>query len=103
MSDIKTLKIGYDLSRDYGLLFDKLCEGYCIVGFVDYNFTSLKDKYPPSRDVVSIKRRAEFVISIGVRGIQYGGIECWHKYQGKERDVFIKECESLNLEWVNIN
>lgn len=82
----------YTLSRDYARLFDLLCTGQVLVGWVRYS-ESL-------RDVVKIERRAEFDIYIGVRGICYTDLGTFDREKGEERDVFAARCESVDLEWI---
>ncbi|MEM1339805.1 MAG: hypothetical protein AAGF96_18740 [Bacteroidota bacterium] len=93
------MKTNYNLSKDYKQLFALLLEGVTAVGFVDYSLHG--DNLHPSRDVVKIYRNASFDIRIGSRGIQYGGVDPYWKEIDKEKSVFIKECERMNLQFIN--
>jgi hypothetical protein len=90
----------YKLSKDYNLLFDKLVVGEELVGFVDYQFTSLKGKYDPSRDVCKIIRKGQFDINLGARGISYGSISELFSDTHSELELFVLECKRLNLLWI---
>jgi len=87
----------YTLSKDYEKLWSFVENGHEPICFVDYKWTETQIL----RDVARIRRHNAFKIQIGVRGIQYGGVEYWYKDEYKtEREAFISECKSLNLEWV---
>lgn len=95
----------YNLSKDYGLLFEYLQLGFEAACFVDKKFDIGKRKRT-FRDIARVRRNGEFEIDIGVRGISYGSIMSHHKYESynpsglSEKEVFRLECERLNLEWI---
>jgi len=88
----------YQFSRDYSRLFDLICDGQVIAGWVDYG--TKHGMNPPLRDVVKIERRAPFDIYIGVRGICYTDLGAHDREKGQEREVFTERCKSVNLEWI---
>jgi hypothetical protein len=82
----------YNLSIDYDGLFNVLCSGEAVAGFVLYE--------GQLTDVCQLLRRGEFDIFIGARGIQYGGLYPYMRKHGNEREVFIKHCENIGLKWI---
>jgi hypothetical protein len=90
----------YFLSKEYKVLYDLLCEGYEIAAFVDYQFKSLEGKYPPSRDICRVRRRSEYDIDFGARGISYGSVSSYFKDKKTEFELFLSECERMNVEWI---
>jgi hypothetical protein len=89
----------YSLSKDYKRLYELLCAGHTIVGFVDYDRHG--DNVEPIRDVVKIVRRREFDIMIGVRGCSYGDVFPYMKKTLSELEVLVSVCTVNNLEWVS--
>ena len=79
-------------------MFSYLIMGNDIFCLVDYDF--YKDGKEPIRDVCRCRRFKEFDISFGSRGIGYGSVNYWEKDRGTEKELFIRQCESMNLEWV---
>lgn len=86
----------YKLSKDYGHLFDLLCQGKTVAAFVDYAQSLTENE----RDICKLVRHAPFDIFIGVRGTSYGGLYQFHSKYGDEREVFIHHCNGINLEWI---
>lgn len=80
------------------MLFDLICEGQIIVGFVDYKWSDKRI----SRDVCKIIRHEENRISIGSRGMGYGSVDPWEIDVGcdSEKDYFVSVCKAINLEWI---
>lgn len=95
------MKIQYALSKDFDKLYDLICEGNTVVGFVDYKF-QLDGKV--FRDVCKITRYKENNINIGARGMRYGSVDDFDLYLDThtERSVFISVCIYCNLEWIII-
>lgn len=91
----------YNLSKDYELLYTKICAGSEIACFVNYNFRSLEGKYPPSRDICLIRRRKEYNIDFLARGISYGGVDDFAKNKYSEKELFLSECKRMNVEWID--
>lgn len=89
----------YNLSKDYSRLFELICNDVKVPCYVDYRFSN--DDKKSSRDICQCKRWNEYDIKIGARGIQYGGVDVWCKDRGTERDLFVQECERMNLEWID--
>ena len=84
-------------SRDYNHLYKLISKGKQIIPcFVDHTF---RDDSKIYRDVACVKMRPDTTISIGVRGIQYGGVDSWHLKDNNGLELFIIECERLNLEF----
>lgn len=91
----------YSLSRNYTELHALLVEGYEIPCFVDYSYRDQDERV--YRDICRVRRRAEFDISFGARGIGYGDISSWHKENGKrEIDCFADLCKDLNVEFIEV-
>ncbi len=82
----------YQTSKDYSRLYDLICEGIEIACYVDYD--------SEFRDICRCRKFAEYDILFSVRGCIYSQISEWHKNMGSEKDVFIQECDSLNVEWI---
>lgn len=84
-------------SKDYETLYQLILDGNIVPAFVDYNF---RGEGPVVRDVCKIQRRGDYEISIGVRGMCYVEIYPFNQPQGDEKELFIKDCQNLNLGWV---
>lgn len=91
----------YNLSKDYELLYNKVCEWNEIACFVNYSFRSLEGKYPPSRDICLIRRRKKYDIDFLARGISYGGVSDFGKNTHSEKSLFLSECERMDVEWID--
>lgn len=83
-------------SKDYKKLFQFIVDGNTAVAYVDYDYRDGE----VARDICKVERRGEFFINIGVRGMAYGNVFEFQREEGTEEELFIKECEGLNLEWV---
>jgi hypothetical protein len=91
----------YKMSRNYSELFELICNGHEIPCFVDYSYRDNDERV--YRDICSVRRRAEFDISFGARGIGYGDVSSWHKENGgREIDVFVNLCKTLNVEFIEL-
>ena len=89
----------YKMSRNYSELFELICNGHEIPCFVDYSYLDNDERV--YRDICRVRRRGEFDISFGARGIGYGDISSWHKGNGeRELDAFVRLCEMLNVEFI---
>jgi hypothetical protein len=87
----------YNTSRGYHGLYQLVLAGVQIMAYADYSYHP-GDK--PLRDAVVIRRLGKYDIKIVARGIEYGSVSPWHKDQGTEEALFIKQCKRLNLEWI---
>lgn len=87
----------YRTSKDYERLYGLLVKGHDAVGFVDFKF---RDEGNVMRDVCSIKRRGEYEIHFGVRGIGYASVYPFMREDGSEKDLFVGACQAVNLEWI---
>jgi hypothetical protein len=86
------------MSKDYCALYDLLCEGRDAFCLVDMSFTNPDHV---CRDVARVRRREEWRIDIGARGIGYGDVTPYGKNRhATERDALVKECKRMNLEWI---
>ena len=100
------MKTPYKLSKDYTALFELLCKGYELAGYVDYD--SMKDGKHILRDIVKIKRHSAWDIMFSVRGCQYGGVSKWHGEEmqfakvkvSSELEAFKLAAEICNLEFI---
>lgn len=90
----------YHLSRDYSKLYELICRGFRMAGWVD-SFNRIDPDETPLRDICEIRREEEYQIMISARGTGYGNVWPFMKDEGEERDLFIKICESCNLEWID--
>lgn len=88
----------YRLSKNYRILFALISAGEIIAAFVDYEL--IEDEM--LRDLCKVQRHGPYQIRIGVRGMQYGGLERFNEEDGDEKELFIAQCKALNLEWVCI-
>ena len=86
----------YKLSRNYKKLFQMICDGHVVPAFVDYDI----DDDSVCRDICKVERLDPYDIFIGVRGHSYGTIYPFMERHGAEENVFIRRCESVNLEWI---
>ena len=86
----------YKISRDYENLFELICKGFIVAAFVDYKFSDGQ----LARDICKIQRLEEWRIMIGVRGMSYGDIYPFDADHGTELEVFKRNCERMNLEWI---
>lgn len=84
------------ISKDYTLLFDKISKGEIVPCFVDYYFSDIKT---PQRDIAQIKMFKDQRIMIGVRGMQYGGVDDFALDGRTVLKAFTDECNRLNLEY----
>lgn len=86
------------MSKDYCALYDLLCEGRDAFCLVDMSFTNPDHV---CRDVARVRRREEWRIDIGARGIGYGDVTPYGKNRhATERDALVEECKRMNLEWI---
>ncbi len=83
----------YKLSKDYKHLYNLICNGYIVAGFVDY---TIREAIKPYRDIVKIERREPYYIDIGVRGISYGSVHKFMEKEGEEETIFIKHCKKAD-------
>ncbi|MEH0153756.1 hypothetical protein V6R21_06380 [Limibacter armeniacum] len=81
----------YNLSKDYNTLYQHVCDGKVAACFVDYD---------GFRDICQIIKYRDYDISICCRGIGYGNVRTFHRKRGTEKELFIAQCEKLNLEWI---
>jgi len=88
----------YTLSKDYEKLYELICQGHIAACFVDYSY---RDDSKPFRDIAKIRRFEEYDIQVGARGIEYGSIRTFHKEEGTEKQLFIQQCQRMNLEWID--
>ncbi len=68
-----------------------------IVCWVNYTWRMKNEQGETLRDICSIMGR---VMGFNARGVGYGGSELWIG-RDDERNVFIEECERLNVEWLD--
>jgi len=52
------------------------------------------------RDFVRVVKLDFYDIIIGVRGCTFGNVSLFQRKEDTEANLFIKECERLNLEWI---
>lgn len=96
-----------NVSRNYKELYNLLIEigepenGYGIPCYVDYSMDRNNPDTRKLRDIAAAKfwpKQKSF--SIGARGIGYSDIEFNRYNHFPSMAEFIKECERMNLEWV---
>lgn len=85
----------YVMSRDYDLLYKMLCGGMEVPCYVDY-----ERGINLIRDFCRARRLKPYYIIIGVRGIQYGGIDSYQDSEGPELNLLTSECKRMNLEFI---
>jgi len=86
----------YELSKDYNKLYELICDGQIVAGFVDYDGCD-----EIQRDIAMILRHKEFDISILVRGTTYASVWGYErKTRISEQELFIRACQRTNLEWI---
>lgn len=77
----------YNLSTNYDILFNLICEGKVIAAFC-------------GSDICKVIRYGEYDIKITARGTLYNGVCKYHREDGQERDVFKQKCETIDLKWI---
>ena len=90
----------YSLSKDYGKLFQLICEGQKIAAWSD-TFRMKDAEGNPYRDICEVRRSGDFEIMISSRGNGYGNVWPFMKDEGEEEDLFVKVCKRCNLEWID--
>lgn len=84
----------YSLSQDYDALYEHMMAGGEALGFVDEEFldhNAIVFKTAVERSPFSMQEQ-----NGTVRVLMRGGICFW-----TARDVFVRECKILNLEWID--
>lgn len=96
--------IAYNLSYDYKKLYQFVCSGFVIVGFVDYKDKIGNEEYF-FRDVCQIRKLGEFEIHFFSRGKNYGSIDQnlrdWKKGITEE-ELFCLVCKTHNLGFIDL-
>lgn len=89
-------------STDYDALWHFICAGHEALAFVDYRFMGEPEGYKPWRDAAKVTRRGPYQINIGARGISYAGAyESDAPQWPDEKELFVKICQNINLEWAS--
>lgn len=87
----------YKLSKDYKLLYE-LIQKENVVCFVNYDFRRNNTDFV--RDICQCKKKATEIVFVS-RGHEYGSISDWNiDEKHSELDLFVQECQSLNVEFV---
>ncbi len=89
------MKKYYKLSKDYDKLFGLISEGYEIAAFIENCLNQVC-----VMDICSVRRDGEYSVSISCRGTTYGNIYPFHEDDGSEKELFIRLCKKINLEWI---
>lgn len=93
----------YSFSQDYKKLHSMLILGFEAFCFVDeHTWVGNEEFTIPDRPAI-IRRFEKYEIQIVSSGVQFGGVKRFQSKRGKEIDLFIKQCEGLNLRWVEPN
>lgn len=100
ITDLKTQKIPYALSKDYSELYNLICEGNEVACFVRVYFDRDKNIERSCLDIAIVRRLEEYHINIFARGNGYGSVDPWHKEDGQEIELFKKLCEANDLGWI---
>lgn len=79
----------YKTSTDYERLYELVKDGLEAVVYIPSN---------KKMDIARIRRFKEKDIIISVSGTQYGGVSAYE--EGSEKELFIKDCKCLNLEYI---
>jgi hypothetical protein len=90
----------YQLSTDYGRLYQLICQGHRIAAWAD-SFSLFDEEGNPLRDICEVRRHSEFVINISVRGNSYGCVYRSMANDYKESEAFEKVCRTCNLQWID--
>lgn len=97
----------YCLSTDYALLYQWLCDGLTVVGFVDHESAQLSElSGTPRRDVCMIRRDAAWTITAWGRGIAYLSLYPWsaegmhNPHQFSEAEMLAADCRQLRLSFL---
>ncbi|MCY9861532.1 hypothetical protein OTK49_03245 [Vibrio coralliirubri] len=93
-------ELNYNLCTDYKQLFSRVCSGEIIAGFVDYTSIDVNKVY---RDICKIRLNDDS-IEATVRGVCYMSVSDFDMVLCKGKltleEIFIKDCEKLNLGWI---
>lgn len=96
MVELKEIQNSYTPMKDYELLFNMLdSHKNGVPCFVDYSW---KEDEAPFRDIARVRKTGNR-ISIGARGIQYGGVDEFQLKEKTQLEFFKEECERLGLEF----
>lgn len=87
---------GYNYSKDYYALYEFICAGNEALCLVNSGYDL------DGRGVCKCKKHNDFIISFKNTGHYFGGIyrEKQKSESDSEKDLFIKECTNLNVEWI---
>ncbi|MGX1201160.1 hypothetical protein [Marinobacter sp. MBR-105] len=96
-----TMNTGYSLSEDYDRLYQLVCDGHRIAGWVD-NQNMRDENDQPLRDICEVRRYEEYYIQLSVRGMSYGGVWPYMMNSGSEREIFRKACQFCRLQFIDI-
>ena len=96
---IKEFKNPYNLSKDYATLFNLIQQGFQIPCFVNFDWDRKGDFV---RDLCICRRYKEYDIQLSARGVGYGGVHPWNKEHWDEKELFLKRCEQLDLEYIEV-
>jgi hypothetical protein len=87
----------YKFSNDYDLMYFYLLQGNEIICYVNYQYSKSDTVM---RDICRCKKFKDYDIKFLARGIQYGDVSDYFKDKHTEKELFIIECERMNLEWI---
>lgn len=96
-----TNKSPYKLSRDYNKMFDLICKGFEVFCYVE----SVKVDGEIIKDPALCRRRGEWNIQIGVRGLSYLYIipNFDTNKNSTEIDHFVLCCKQRGVEFVDVD
>lgn len=85
----------YKWSRDYSRLKAMLDDGFEVICWIDYEFTSSEHRY---RDLCYCRKHPEGTYRFTVSGLEYGDICAKDLYSD---DAFAEICSKWNIEFID--
>lgn len=90
----------YNLSQNYELLYQLICQGNQLACYVNYESGRIIPDRPAPRDICKVWREKEFDIDFVARGISYGSVRSYDAKKGTEKEGFLRECVRMNVEFI---
>lgn len=86
------------LSKDYKKLYELICSGRTVAAFVDH---SQIGSDVVSQDICQVRKYEDYRIMVFARGTTYAGVYPFQSGRGSEINLFVVECNAVNLQWID--